>query len=87
VLDAGHRQGTIHQKSDHVDTARLLLPVRLPAVRLEQHAQLSLLARIDRLFGGAETNAPPRLDLDEDEGVAILRDDVDLAEARAPVAG
>jgi hypothetical protein len=47
--------------------------------------ELPLLAPVDRLGGGAEAVGAPRPDLDEDERVALLGDDVDLAQAGAPV--
>jgi hypothetical protein len=85
VLDAGHRQGSVHEQPDHVDAARLLLPVGLRAVELEEGPQLALLACVDSLLGSAETDAAACLDLDEDQGLAVLGDDIDLAESRAPV--
>ena len=86
MLGLGHRQRAVHEQSDHVDAARLLLPVRLRAVELEEHAQLALLALVDRLLRRAERSPAARLHLDEHEGVAVLSDDVDLTEAAPPVA-
>jgi hypothetical protein len=86
VLGVGHRHRPIHHESDHVDAAGLLLAVGLGAIELEEHAELSPFALVDRLLGCAESDAAARLDLDEDERVAVLGDDVDLPEAAAPVA-
>src|ERR1700732_2056280 len=79
VLDAGHGEGSVHQQPDHVDATGLLLAVGLSAVELEERPQFALLACVDRLLGGAETDAAACLDLDEDEGGAVLRNDLDLA--------
>jgi hypothetical protein len=87
VLDAGHGEGSVHEQPDHVDAARLLLAVGLRAVELEEGAQLALLAGVDSLLGSAETDAAACLDLDEDQGLAVLGDDIDLAKSRAPVPG
>src|SRR5579863_6603346 len=69
VLGPGHRHRAVHHQADHVDTARLLLPVRLGAIELEEHAQLSAFALVDRLLGSAEPGAATRLHLDEHQRV------------------
>ena len=73
-------QRTIHEQTDHIDAAGLLLTVRRGAIQLEEHAQLALLALVDSFLGCAEPGAPPGFDFDEDKGVPILGDDVDLPE-------
>jgi hypothetical protein len=47
----------------------------------------ALLLAADRLEGRAAIRARAGADLDEDEGVAVLRDEIDLAAAGAVVAG
>jgi hypothetical protein len=81
VLGLRDRQRTVHEQADHVDAARLLLPMRLRAIQLEEHAQLALLPLVDCLLRRAESGTASRLHLDDDEGLAILGDDVDLPEA------
>ena len=73
-------QRSIHEQADHVDTAGLPLTVRRGAIELEEHAQLALLALVDSLLGCAEPSTTPGFDLDEDKGVPILGNDVDLPE-------
>ena len=53
---------------------------------LGEHAQPALLGRGHRLDRVAVADAAARLDLAEDEGVALAGDDVELALAAAPVA-
>src|SRR3984893_13535881 len=86
VLGLGHRHRAVHHQADHVDAARLLLAVRLGAIELEEHAQLSTFALVDGLLRGSERSAATRLHLDEHERVAVLGDDVDLTETAAPIA-
>src|SRR5580704_11903925 len=86
VLGLGHGHRAVHEQADDVDSAWLLLAMRLCAVELEKHSQLSLLALVDRFLRRPEPDATARLDLDEHQRVAVLGDDVDLTEAAAPVA-
>jgi len=48
-------------------------------------AELSDFAGVDRLLREAEAMARPGLDLDEDQGGAIRRDQVQLAERRPDI--
>jgi len=86
VLDLGQRELIVEQQADDVDPARLFLPVRVGPVDLEEHAQLALLASVYGFLGRPEGSAAAGLDLDHDQGVTVLGDDVDLADAAAPVA-
>ena len=86
MVAAPHAQRGVEEDADDVDAHG---PAGAPGRREVgggQLAQLALLARVDRLDGEAEPGAAARLDLDDDDCVAVEGDDVDLADPAAPVA-
>src|ERR1700687_5371754 len=69
-----------------VEAAGLLAQALGPKVALRQLAQLVLLARVDASLRRRRVlDVLARLDLDEDEGLALLRDEIDLTDTRADV--
>ena len=70
----------------HVEAAWLLAQALGPEIALRELAELVLFARVHSGLGRRRVlDVPARLDLDEDEGLALLRDEIDLAHARADV--
>src|SRR6266581_1859098 len=74
-----------HDRHD-VEAAGLLAQALGPEIALRELAQLVLLARVHAgLRRRRILDVPARLHLDEDEGLALLGDEIDLAHARADV--
>lgn len=61
------------------------MPPRRRQVGGGQAPQTTLLGGVHRLLRKTEARPAPRLDLDDDHGVAVERHDVDLAQLAAPV--
>src|SRR5437879_2349964 len=76
MLAAGDLEAVVEDEPVDVDTARLALALGREPVGLHQAAELLLLALVDRLLGQPEADPAPGLDLEDDEGLAILGDDV-----------
>src|SRR5262245_42236065 len=86
VADGFDSALVVDDDSDHVEAARLLAETLRAQVALGELAELVLFARVHgRLGGRGVLQVAPRLDLDEDEGFALLRHQVDLAHARPDV--
>ena len=84
--DCLHAAFVVDDYRHDVEAAGLLAQALGPKVALRQLAELVLLARVDAGLGRRRVlDVLARLDLDEDEGLALLRDEVYLADARADV--
>src|SRR5713101_2906217 len=69
-----------------VEAAGLLTQALGPEIALRELAELVLLARVHAgLRRWRILDVPPRLDLDEDQRLALFRDEIDLARARPDV--
>src|SRR5215470_2754295 len=72
----------VDDDSDHVEAAGLLAETLRAQVALGELAELVLLARVHGRLGRRRVlQIAPGLDLDEDEGLALLRHQVDLTHA------
>src|SRR5439155_14093361 len=89
VPDRLHAAVVVDHDGDHVEAARLLAQALELEIALGQLSQLVLLARVDAGLRGHRRrrlrDLLARLDLDEDEGLALLRHEINLADARADV--
>ena len=79
-VTAGHDEDT-----ESIETHARVLRASLEKICADHRAKLAYLAGIDRFYRRAHHEAAPRFDLDEHERVAVERDDVDFAVARAEV--
>src|SRR3990170_2827165 len=77
----------VQRDRDHVEAAGDLAQALPLEIVLGQLPQPALLALPDGRLGRVPVALPEGLDLDEDEGLAVARHEIDLAEAGADVPG
>lgn len=80
MLQAAKLAGAVDHDGDHVDPPHIVVATLRGEIALGESGQALDLGRVDALFGHDRIATNPRLDLDEDNFRAMLKDQVQLAE-------